>query len=305
MSEAGRDAAAGALRAKLAEKQSDDGRIAGATTSIVGSSGVSLDVETTALAQLALLEESPYASNVEAAHKWLAEQCEGGRYGSTQSTVLAIKAIVAYNESRATPRAPGKLVMMLDGKPVGQPIDFTVDDKQPFILPDISDRLTPGEHSIELKMEDGSKMPFAFAINYNRTQPDSDDACKVRLSTSLKDTKLVEGNITEARVKVRNIADEAVPTPIAIVGIPGGLEVRHDQLKELRDAGTIASYEVIGREVVLYWRELKPKQTVELPLSLIAAVPGEFTAPASRAYLYYGDEYKQWNKPLTVKVTAK
>ena len=305
MSEAGRDASAAKLRQKLAKQQSDDGCIAGATTSIVGSTGTSLNVETTALAQLAMLEDSTYAGHVEAAHKWLAEQCEGGRYGSTQSTVLAIKAIVAYNESRATPRAPGKIKLAIDGQPVGKPIAFGTDDKQPFILPDITDRLTPGEHTIELTMEDGSAMPFSFAVDYNRTQPDSSDECKLRLSTSLKDATLSEGNITEARVKVTNITSETVPTPIAIIGIPGGLEVRHDQLKELRDAGTIASYEVIGREVVLYWRELKAKQTLELPLSLVAAVPGKFTGPASRAYLYYGDEHKQWTNPLTVTVTAK
>ena len=32
-----------------------------------------------------------------------------------------------------------------------------------------------------------------------------------------------------------------LPTPVAIIGIPGGLEVRHDQLKELVKAGTIAA----------------------------------------------------------------
>jgi len=31
---------------------------------------------------------------------------------------------------------------------------------------------------------------------------------------------------------------------VAIVGLPGGLEPRHDQLKELVKAGRIAAYEV-------------------------------------------------------------
>ena len=95
--------------------------------------------------------------------------------------------------------------------------------------------------------------------------------------------KIKEGNVTEAQVTIENKSDAVVPTPIAIIGIPGGLEVRHDQLKELRDKGTIASYEVVGREVVLYWRELKARTKVELPLSLVAAVPGKYTAPASEA----------------------
>jgi len=83
------------------------------------------------------------------------------------------------------------------------------------------------------------------------------------------------------------------------------LEVRHDQLKELVKSGKIAAYEVIGREVVLYWRSLDGGQKVELPISLTAAIPGRYTAPASRAYLYYTDEYKAWNEPLAVTITPK
>jgi hypothetical protein len=69
-------------------------------------------------------------------------------------------------------------------------------------------------------------------------------------------------------------------------------------------AGTIAAYEVKGREVVLYWRVLEAEQRVDLPLSLVAAIPGKYTGPASRAYLYYTDEHKQWVDGLNVEITA-
>ncbi len=81
--------------------------------------------------------------------------------------------------------------------------------------------------------------------------------------------------------------------------------MRHDQLKELVKAERIAAYEVRGREVVLYWRELKAEQKVELPLSLVATIPGTYTAPASRAYLYYTDEHKTWADPLTATVPTQ
>jgi len=305
LADAGEKEAARELLGRLTELQHEDGYIEGATTSIVGSGGNALTIETTALAQLAFLRDKHFAGNVERAHKWLAEQCEGGRYGSTQSTVLAIKAIVAYDEARAAPKAPGEIHLFVDGRQTGSPVAFDKDAKETFLLTDVSELLTPGEHEIELRMEDGSRMPYAITVNYNRTQPDASDDCKLRLTAKLNDTKLKEGNVTEAQVTVSNVTDEVVPTPVAIIGIPGGLEVRHDQLKELRDKGTIAAYEVIGREVVLYWREIKAKTTVELPLSLVAAVPGTYTAPASRAYLYYTDEHKQWIAPLSVEIAAQ
>ena len=83
------------------------------------------------------------------------------------------------------------------------------------------------------------------------------------------------------------------------------MEPRHDQLKELVKSGKIAAYEVLGREVALYWRALEPEQRVDLLISLVAAVPGKYTGPASRAYLYYTDEHKHWNDGLQVEITAK
>jgi alpha-2-macroglobulin-like protein len=143
------------------------------------------------------------------------------------------------------------------------------------------------------------------AIKLHSAKPDSSDECALRIETSLVDKSIAEGAVTEARVKVTNTKDEAVPTPIALIGIPGGLEVRHDQLKELVKQQKIAAYEVLGRDVVLYWREMGAKQSIELPVSLIAAVPGEYAGPASRAYLYYTDELKQWSDPLKVKITPR
>jgi alpha-2-macroglobulin-like protein len=125
----------------------------------------------------------------------------------------------------------------------------------------------------------------------------------VTIGVSLRDKELAEGGVTEANVTVTNRDKAAVPTPVAIVGIPGGLEVRHDRLKELVKSKRIDAYEVIGREVVLYWRTLDAGQTADVSLSLVATVPGTYTAPASRVYLYYTDEFKQWAPGVRVTIT--
>ncbi|MEZ6114089.1 MAG: hypothetical protein R3C99_24215 [Pirellulaceae bacterium] len=51
-----------------------------------------------------------------------------------------------------------------------------------------------------------------------------------------------EGAITEAAVTVVNRTGKQLPNPIAIIGVPGGLEPRHDQLKELVKQEQIAAY---------------------------------------------------------------
>ncbi len=93
--------------------------------------------------------------------------------------------------------------------------------------------------------------------------------------------------------------------PMAIIGLPGGLEPRHEQLKELVSAGTLAYYEVRGRDVVAYFTKIDAKQQIRFRVDCVAAVPGEYTGDASRAYLYYGDEDKIWVDGLKVKITAR
>ena len=287
---------------KLAGKQEEDGSLKGATTSVVGSGGEALAIETTALAALAWLNDPKFTQNTEQAIKFLAEKCEAGRFGSTQSTILALKAIVAYDISRAHPKAPGRLTLWIDGKQHGDHVDFTADDHGSIVLPDFTKLLTPGKHTVEIKMEDGSQMPYSVAVNYHSIKPASSEECKLTLDVSLSDTLIKEGEPTEAMVKVSNRTNEKIPTPVAIIGIPGGLEVRHKQLKELVEAKQISAYEVRGREVILYWRAMEPAQEVDLQLSLTAAIPGTFTGPASRAYLYYTDEHKQWNDGLMIDI---
>jgi alpha-2-macroglobulin-like protein len=301
----GDKAEASKLMNRLAGKQKANGSVDSVTSSIVGSEGESLEVEGTSLATLAWLREPSYAGNVEKSIKFLADSCKDGRYGSTQSTVLALRAIVTYDKQRAHPKAPGKVRLYVDGQSIGDWAEFNESTQGAIKLPDMSELLTPGEHKLELRMEGGGAMPYALAVKYNALTPASASECKLDLTVKMAQNKVVEGNSTEANVTVINKTKDVVPTPVAIIGLPGGLEPRHDQLKELVKKGTIDAYEVLGREVVLYWRTLAGNARVQVPLSLIAAVPGTYTGPDSRAYLYYTDEHKKWVDGVEVEIVSK
>ena len=79
----------------------DFGSVPGATTSITSSRGRSLLVETTALAALSWMQlaravpqgsgRAQWEDNCHHAIRWISSQSEGGIFGSTQGTVLALK----------------------------------------------------------------------------------------------------------------------------------------------------------------------------------------------------------------------
>ncbi len=290
---------------QLAKKQDKDGAVQGGETSITRSGGQALAIETTALTALAWMQDKEFAGDTQNALKFLADSCKGGRFGSTQSTILALKAIVAYDQQNAHPKAAGQVALYVDDKPAGDAIGFTADSKGALTFGDFAPVLTPGPHTVDIRMSDGSEMPFSMGVNYNSVTPATDRQCKLDLQTYLKDGRIAEGGITEMRVVAVNTTDADAASPVAIVGIPGGLEVRHDQLKELVKEGKIAAYEVNGREVVLYWRQIKPGVKEDISISLAAAVPGTYAAPASRVYEYYTDEFKQWVEGTSVTITPK
>ncbi|NBD09344.1 MG2 domain-containing protein [Corallococcus silvisoli] len=302
---AGDTAEARALMGRLASSQGTDGAVGGATQSIVGSEGATLKIETTALATLAWMREPSYVGNVERAMKFLAESSEGGRYGATQSTVLALRAIIAYDKARALKLTPGTVSVYVDGRRVGEPVRFDGSAQEAIKLPDVSALLGPGSRRVELRMEDGAELPYSVEVTYSALVPDSSKETRVALEVSLAKTDLTEGEPTEARVVVANRTGQRLPTAVAIFGVPGGLEVRHDQLKELVKRQVVDAYEVLGRDVVLYWRGMEPRQRIDVPLSLVAAVPGTYTGPASRAYLYYADEHKTWSEGVKVSIAPK
>ena len=68
--------------------------------------------------------------------------------------------------------------------------------------------------------------------------------------------------------------------------------------------GGVEPLRVLGRELVLYWRDLGPREVREVTIDLVGRIPGETTGPASRAYLYYTPDSKSWAAPLAIEVLA-
>ena len=302
---AGDSDSADLLSEKLIKATAENGAVEGSTTSITNSGGDSLTIETTSLALLAWLRnDEQFAAQVEHSIKWLFERSKAGRFGSTQSTVLALKAINTYDAARAVPKQPGTVQLYVNGSAVGQPVSFDTQSKGAIALPDFAKHLSTGENRIELQMTDGSKMPFALEITYNTSKPASASTTPVTMTTSLSHTRITEGEPVELQATVTT-GDNNVPTPIAIIGIPAGLELRHDQLKELIGADRISAYEVRDSELILYWRALKAGDTRVIPVSLTADIPGTYNAPASRVYPYYTDEQKHWLAGHSIEVVAK
>jgi autotransporter-associated beta strand protein len=294
------DTAARELLDWLVKLQAADGHLEG-RESFSASGGASLQVETTALAAVAWLKSASYRAQAQRAIDWLVAARRGGGFGSTQATVLALKALVEHARLNQTTVKGGELVIKRDGQTIGRQA-FAAGQQGIVRIDDLAGKLEPGENHLTITLSAENKMPYALDVSYRTYTGPSDPACAVRLSTKLASGEIKAGDTVALDAELSNVTDKPQPMTVAILGLPAGLEPRTKQLDDLKKAGTVDFYEIRPREIICYWRTLDARQKVALRLDLVAEVPGQYTAPASRAYLYYTAERKQWCEPLRIAI---
>ena len=114
----------------------ETGAVEGAKSSITNSRGESLLLETTSLAVVDWLNTNPstFATNIESGVGFILKSIKkGGRFGSTQSTVLSLKALVAYTKMYNGLKGVGTFVLYVNDNKVKQ-VEFDQYDKDSTLL---------------------------------------------------------------------------------------------------------------------------------------------------------------------------
>ena len=305
--------AAHQLLDRLKDKHAKAGAVTGAVTSITRSGGRDLEIETTAITLLGWLRanDPKYSTAIKESTKWISQQRGGyGGFGSTQSTIMALKALTLFANKAKHPSESGEIKVSVGGKVIGTR-KFTEKDVEVIGL-DIENPeavFKPGETTeVEIVTDAKQSYPFALSYTYTTLTPISAEKCQVNISTKLAKTEANEGDTVPLTVNLENRQKAGQGMTVAIIGIPAGMKVPTDmkQLTDLREKGVISFFELRGsRELVLYWREMAPEQKVALTVDLVCDVPGEYRGPASRGYLYYNADHKCWVPPLAIKIVPK
>lgn len=304
-----KDKRAGDLLLKLLKHQQADGSFTGKTHSVTCSTGKALSVETTALTILAALKSGVKApEKVGKAVKFIiSSRSPHGGFGNTQSTVLALKALVEYTKFSRQTAESGTFEIFVNGKKAATK-SYEKGEKNEIAISGevLNQYFTEGEYLIEIKCSAVKHpLPYTFSVNYNTETPQSSPKCSVSLQTKLLtgNKNIKTGDTIRLKSTLSNLKPEdGLPMTIAILGIPGGLSPQPWQLKELQEKKAVDYYEIRGNNVIFYYRQMKPGEKREINLDLKAEFPGTFTGAASNAYLYYTNEYKNWVKGNAITI---
>jgi hypothetical protein len=282
--------------AELLTKQNADGSWTGTTSSITRSGGKSLSIETTSLAVLAIMQST--GNNMEALNKAIqyivGERSGYGAFGSTQGTILALKALTEYAKFSKHTSEDGTIEFYVDGRKVAEK-SYKAGDKEAIVIDGLAQYIKAGKHDLKVKYV-GVKnpLPYSIAVSYNTFLPNSSKDCKVSIETKLFSNTIKTGETVRLSATLTNTTKEGLPSTMAIIGIPAGLSPQPWQLKEMQEKHVFDYYEVKGNSVICYYRQMAPSEIKNINFDLKADMPGSYDSPASSAYLYYTNEYKCW-----------
>ncbi len=288
----------------LIKKQEADGSFMGAFHSITRSTDKALRVETTSLAILAMLQSDEINANaLNKAVDYLTKARSGyGDFGNTQSTIMALKALTQFANYSKQTNEDGVLEMYVEGKKVAEQA-YKAGEREAIVINGIEKYLSAGKNKLELKYRNAKNpLPYSIAVSWNTELPQSAKECMVDLKVNLNDTKVKTGETVRLNVKLENKTNQGLPSTMAIIGIPSGCSAQPWQLKEMQDKKIIDYYEISGNQLNIYYRQMAPNEVKTLNFDLKAEVQGKFLSPASSAYLYYTNEYKEWQSLQVLEI---
>lgn len=263
---------------------------------ITRSYGDSKKIETIAFTLLALMkEENKDEVLISKAIEYLVSKRKHGRFGSTQSTSMALKALIEYTKGQ-------KRKLINQGESIELIVNSTKLTKSLQIgktgkveIEDLADYMKEGKQKIEINFKNPEvTFPYSINVRWDSFLPDSSEMCRVDLKTEVTNKEYKVGDNVRMDIDVINTTSKGLPMITAIIGIPSGTSVQPWQLKEILERKEVAFYEIFDNYLVFYWREFAPSQTKSIYIDLKADIAGKYKAPASTVYEYYADEYKKW-----------
>jgi uncharacterized protein YfaS (alpha-2-macroglobulin family) len=270
--------------------------------------GDSLTVETTALAALALLKSTNAEANPKAqkALAYLAKARDPhGTWGSTQATILALKALV---QASSAPRQakPASFRVMVNGKEAarGEVNAVNSDVMQQFDL--TAAVATPGDHKVEVVV-DGETSMVAQLVSRHYRPWNSASRPKQRfdLKVDYDRTTLEADQVIQARASLRYLADRPTSMVMLDLGIPPGFNADAEDWNKLVAGGKVKRFSMTSRQIIVYLQDIEPGKEYSFPFSLKAKFPVKAKAPAAEAYEYYNPTERGASQPVELEVRQK
>jgi hypothetical protein len=274
----------------------------------VYSTGASAAIETTGLATQALLKWGRASETVRKALNFISQKKQAsGAWGTTQATIMALRALLLATQMSATD-VHGSLQVMLDGREV-KTLNLTASNNDllhQFVFKGIDPHQTG---SVRLHFEGAGSLAYQVVGRSFIPWDERPAGEPLSINIAYDRTRLSQNDIATETVTIRNNLNKTANMVMVDLGIPPGFDLLSEDLQALQekgagaDAGRLEKFSLTATQAILYFNGLAPHQEVTLKVRLRAKYPIRAHTLQSRLYEYYDPDVSSIARPVKLEVT--
>jgi A-macroglobulin TED domain/A-macroglobulin receptor binding domain len=275
----------------------------GRGTSLSYARGDSVAVETTALAALAMIRTGQFTNSVNQALTYLVKSKEGnGTWGSTQATILALKALVAGMGGNQQ-KEPAHFVISVNGKEAARSkVDAdNADVMQTF---DLKNLTQAGENEVAIEVTGESNLMYQIVGRHFMPWKKelAQEKPVIDIDVAYDRTQLSTNDLLHAKATLKYHGK--LPTYMVMVdlGIAPGFTVDQGDFAEMVGKKQIQRFTITSRTVTLYLGDVKPGDVLNFEYTLKPRFPLRARTPVSTAYEYYTPANRAEARPVELVV---
>jgi uncharacterized protein YfaS (alpha-2-macroglobulin family) len=272
--------------------------------------GTSAGVETTGLAVQALLKWGEGSGTARKALAYItAKKDAAGTWGTTQATIMALRALLLATEKGGAD-TQGELEVLLNGKPV-EKLTLTPENNDllhQFVFkgPDAQSSST-----VEIRFQGKGGLAYQVVASYFLPWDQKPAGEALSIDVAYDRTRLAQDDIATASATVKNNMDKTANMVMVDLGIPPGFDLLSEDLQDYQEksagfkSGRLEKFSLTATQAILYFDSFAPGDTVTVKFRLRAKYPIRVRTLKSRVYEYYDPEVNSVARPVQLEVSKR
>jgi len=271
-------------------------------------------LETTATVALAYLNARYKPADATKILRFIVTQKDSyGIWGSTQATVLSMKALLQSEGQSAGSDSSATIGVSINGKEVEE-VEITPETSDVFRIIDLSEHVKIGANDVSVSLDSASRgstnlyyqlvgsyyVPWEFENEFTEAEFDE----PVGLEVNYDRTTLAVDDMVAVSVRMTYGLNRPAKFLIIDLGVPPGFApVTLDLDKLLEDyPDKIMKYSSRSRQVTLYLKDIEAGEVMQFSYRMRAKNPVKAKTPRSTVYDYYNPKAGGVAEPITVRI---
>jgi uncharacterized protein YfaS (alpha-2-macroglobulin family) len=276
----------------------------------VYATGPSASLETTGLAVQALLQSGEASGTARKALNYIASKKDAyGTWGTTQATIMALRALLAATEKGAAD-VRGTLLVTLNGKST-EKLELTPENNDllhQFVFKNIDGQ---SANTVDLRFEGTGGLAYQVVGSYFLPWSEKPAAEALAIDVAYDRTHLSQDDIATARATIKNNLDKTAAMVMVDLGIPPGFDLLSEDLQDYEQkssglkSGHLSKFSLTATQAILYFDSFAPGDVATVKFRLRAKYPIRARTFESRVYEYYDPEVSSVARPVQLEVSRR